>query len=418
METNTSSQLEILVTIRYVTNNQEATVQVEQFPYLIGRDSSSVQLALPDATVSRKHAQLIYRDGAVLIENISETNKTAVNGQYIDRPTPLSSGDQAILGSSKLFFDIQPIAKPAAPEAETSVTEALPVPEQDESEKSEPAPKEPDPPRPVQSDAPAESHYCRQCGQPLPAQAAFCGICGTAVQAEIVGQPMFCGSCGSKVGQDFRFCPQCGKPVGQGQEQAGAPQAQVEPSHVPSPATPAKRKNNKRLVGIIAVALLVVLLVAVAVVFLGGRSYQSVVKQYMNATLKGDYEKIWSLLPREMRETALDYWEAYGIDDISEIEALIGDSVMESLERAEDEFGKNWKFSYEIVDEDDFSKSEINTVKQAWEFMGIEDAKINGGKSLEIELTISGKNGKTEEDTIYLDVLKIGRSWYLSGLNG
>ena len=104
METKTSSQTGVYVTIRYVANNQEDTVQVDRFPYLIGRDSSSVQLALPDATVSRTHARLICQDGIVMLENVSATNRTAVNGRFIDHPVPLNTGDQAILGLSLIHI--------------------------------------------------------------------------------------------------------------------------------------------------------------------------------------------------------------------------------------------------------------------------------------------------------------------------
>lgn len=413
MEINTSSQLEILVTIRYVANNQEATVQVERFPYLIGRDSSSVQLALPDATVSRKHAQLIFQDGAVLIENISETNKTAVNGQYIDRPTPLSTGDQAILGSSKLFFDIQHIAEIVNPAlgAEAAVTEALPVSKQDESEKAEPALKESDPPQTVQSNVPAEPRYCRQCGQPLPAQAAFCGNCGTATQTEIVGQPMFCSSCGSKVGRDFRFCPQCGKSAGQGQEQADTPQ--TEPSRISSPDAPAKHKNNKRLVGIIAVALPVVLLLVATIVFLGGRSYQSVIRQYIDAAFDGDLVKVWKLLPDEMQDEVLDYLD---IDDISDVEDALGADLSDVFSYAWSEYGEDFKYSYEIAEERDFSKAEIRLLKSAMQAVGVEDIEIDAAKSLEIVLTIKPADGEEYQQTVSIDVAKIGRSWHLAGL--
>lgn len=103
----------VQVTIRYQAGGQELAVQADRFPYLIGRDSSSVHLALPDATVSRVHARLTCQDGAVWLENISATNKTALNGQYIQQPVQLRTGDKAIMGSSQLLFEVQ---LPAVPE--------------------------------------------------------------------------------------------------------------------------------------------------------------------------------------------------------------------------------------------------------------------------------------------------------------
>ena len=430
METKTSSQVGAYVSIRYVVNNQENTVQADRFPYLIGRDSSSVQLALPDATVSRTHARLICQDGVVMLENVSATNKTAVNGRFIDRPVPLSTGDQAILGSCKLFFEILPCgeeteeaastgAKDAAGDAPASAelpAEEDPVvkaPAAEEPAPKESAPQETAPEQDTRSDKPGASPcYCPQCGEKLPAGAAFCGICGKEVRTEITGQPMFCASCGTKVGQDFHFCPQCGKPAGQGNKQPGVPQAAP-------PQTPAApKKRGKKIVGIVASILAVAVILVAAVTFFGGRSYESVVKQYISATLEGDYGKIWNLVPKEMREKVLDYLEILGMDDISGIEDLIGDGMAEALEQATEGLGENLKFRYEIVDEDNFSKAELKEVKQMLRLMGIRDIEIDEGKSLEVELTIIGKNGATEEETIYLDVLKIGRSWYLGGFTG
>lgn len=95
------------VTIRYEVNGRMMSTVVDRFPYLIGRDSYSVQLALPDGTVSRVHARLLWQNGAVLLENMSATNWTAVNGQRISVPTPLHGGDQAVMGSCKLTFELR-----------------------------------------------------------------------------------------------------------------------------------------------------------------------------------------------------------------------------------------------------------------------------------------------------------------------
>lgn len=433
METKTSSQTGVYVTIRYVANNQEDTVQVDRFPYLIGRDSSSVQLALPDATVSRTHARLICQEGMVMLENVSATNRTAVNGRFIDRPVPINTGDQVILGSCKLFFEVLPCGEETEETASTGAKDAaggapvsaeLPATEEpvvkapavEASAPKESAPQGTVPEQDARSDEPGASPcYCPQCGEKLPAGAAFCGICGKEVRTEITGQLMFCASCGTKVGQDFHFCPQCGKSAGQGNKQPGVPQA--APPRAPSVAAP-KKREKKRIAGIVASILAVAVILLAAVTFFGGRSYESVVKQYISATLEGDYAKVWKLLPKEVREKALDYLELIGMNDISDIEDLIGDDILEALEQATEELGENWKFRYEIVDEDNFSKAELKEVKQMLRLMGIRDIEIDEGKSLEVELTITGKNDITEEETIYLDVLKIGRSWYLGGFTG
>ena len=192
METNISSRSEALVTIRYVGNGHEAAVQVDRFPYLIGRDSSSVQLTLPDATVSRTHAQLTYQNGVVLLENISQTNKTSVNGCVVEQPVQLNSGDQAIMGSCRLTFEIQvrdfvkagTLEKNAGKET-LSVSSGQIIQERTKQNNIK------------QSDI----RYCWKCGKVLQSDAAFCADCGASPDVKIDGQAMFCGSCGAKVGR-------------------------------------------------------------------------------------------------------------------------------------------------------------------------------------------------------------------------
>lgn len=174
METMEASHAEIQVIIRYETNAQKSVVHVDRFPFLIGRDSSSVQLALPDSKVSRIHARLLCKDGAVLLENISTTNKTAVNGRLVERSISINSGDQAVMGSCHLYFEV-------------------------------------------------ETHTTQETGpELLPRGGAEIGTGSTE-------QPMFCSSCGGKISDGAIFCPWCGKPAGQG-KQADTNRSPVSPS--------------------------------------------------------------------------------------------------------------------------------------------------------------------------------------------
>lgn len=107
MERENTCSTGIQITLQCTTGNQKSIVQVDYFPFIIGRDSTSVQLALPDATVSRVHARLNCQDGVILLENISTTNRTAVNGKVINAPTEIHNGDRVVMGSSQLVFEIE-----------------------------------------------------------------------------------------------------------------------------------------------------------------------------------------------------------------------------------------------------------------------------------------------------------------------
>jgi len=407
METKTVSDLGPLVTIRYAANGQESVAQVDQFPCLIGRDSSSVQLALPDATVSRVHARLTCQDGAVLLENISTTNKTAVNGQFIESPVPIHTGDQAILGSCRLFFEIQPrVIQPESATVDAADETEAYIPEQPAAEPADKA-AAPIPKQSVSGTAPEPgARYCRNCGKKMPAGAAFCGECGTPAGDKSTEQQfMFCGSCGAKISQDSQFCQQCGSPVGQGKRLSSASRTAL------SPKPSVRKKHGKHIVA----ALLVIAVIVAAVALFGGRGSNAVVKQYIDASITGDFTKMWKLFPKEVQEGILDLMEeTFGVEveDISEVAGLLEDRFDDMRESAEEEYGKDLKYSYEIVEERDLSTLELKELKRGLQYVGADDIEIDAGKYVDAELTLKLKDEKVTQ-TLTICVIKIGRSWYL-----
>lgn len=280
--------------IRYKVNDQESVIQVDRFPYLIGRDSSSVQLALPDATVSRTHARLTYQDGAVWLENVSTTNKTAVNGQYIQQPIQLSTGDKALLGSSQLFFEIQ---FPPVPEGtQPQPVKAAPVME------AEPVSAPTAPSYSASKNAlESEACFCQKCGSPLRRGAVSCAECGAVVSREIMGKTMFCGSCGAKVSENTKFCPMCGKST----KQSSGGSKESHAATLFEPHSEAKQKRGKFSVPAVASALIVVAIVIAAFIMFGGRSYE---KQLVGSWYReGDSRPVFTLYDDGTCEIAYEY---------------------------------------------------------------------------------------------------------------
>jgi len=74
---------------------------------LIGRDEREAGVVLTDVTVSKRHAAL-YTDltGAIIVDDLSSTNGTAVNGQRITHPTPLHPGDNLEVGGVLLRLEL------------------------------------------------------------------------------------------------------------------------------------------------------------------------------------------------------------------------------------------------------------------------------------------------------------------------
>jgi hypothetical protein len=70
---------------------------------LVGR-SSGCDVVLSDATVSRKHARLILRDGRWVLQDLGSTNGSRLNGRQVGR-CQLRPGDELCLGEARLRVD-------------------------------------------------------------------------------------------------------------------------------------------------------------------------------------------------------------------------------------------------------------------------------------------------------------------------
>jgi S-DNA-T family DNA segregation ATPase FtsK/SpoIIIE len=70
---------------------------------LIGR-ASSCDIALSDQTVSRRHARLVFRDGAWIVNDLESKNGVTVNGTKVGR-CQLRPGDHLALGLQLLDID-------------------------------------------------------------------------------------------------------------------------------------------------------------------------------------------------------------------------------------------------------------------------------------------------------------------------
>jgi hypothetical protein len=74
---------------------------VEKLPVYIGRDSDSLIFLSGDLGISRKHAEIYDRDGAIRIRDLKSTHGTQVNGQRID-DKDLVPGDRIQVGRTIL----------------------------------------------------------------------------------------------------------------------------------------------------------------------------------------------------------------------------------------------------------------------------------------------------------------------------
>jgi pSer/pThr/pTyr-binding forkhead associated (FHA) protein len=70
---------------------------------LVGRHPAC-DVVLADTSVSRRHAQLTYRDGVWVLQDLASTNGTMVNGDRVGRAA-LCAGDIIALGNQTIQVD-------------------------------------------------------------------------------------------------------------------------------------------------------------------------------------------------------------------------------------------------------------------------------------------------------------------------
>lgn len=126
-------------------------VELRPGEYTLGR-SRGCGVVLRDPSVSRGHALLSVRGGAVTLQDLQSSNGTYVNGRRLDAEARLAAGDRVILGETELFL------RRAEPGSDDG------------------------------AGAPAAEPglFCPSCGSPLPAGARACTSCGRALGSERV----------------------------------------------------------------------------------------------------------------------------------------------------------------------------------------------------------------------------------------
>ena len=76
-------------------------LEVPEGEFIVGR-SSTCQLSLDDALVSRRHAALTVSGGAATVEDLGSRNGVLVNNRKIKGATPLADGDVIKIGSQEM----------------------------------------------------------------------------------------------------------------------------------------------------------------------------------------------------------------------------------------------------------------------------------------------------------------------------
>lgn len=90
------------ISVCYESNGNTETVELV-LPCVIGRNHECLP-RLTDGKVSQQHARVYLENNAVMIEDLNSMNGTYVNGEKINEPVELLSGDEVIVGTTTLLF--------------------------------------------------------------------------------------------------------------------------------------------------------------------------------------------------------------------------------------------------------------------------------------------------------------------------
>lgn len=231
---------------------------------------------------------------------------------------------------------------------------------------------------------------------------------------------LFCTNCGAQLPEETNTCPNCNTVVEAAPVAAEAPAAEEkkEAKKIDLSDTVAKVmafiKKNPVVSGLIAggVVLVLVVLIVLGAVLGSVKGYEKTLKNYTKM-LKGDvtYESIEAMAP----EAYWDYMEEeYELDLKEQVEELLEEDYLEEMkEELEDDYGKNFRVSYKVTDEDELDKDDLNDIRDSLkEKYDIPKKSVTKGYELEVEFSIKGSEDE-DSDEMDLTVIKIDGKWYI-----
>ena len=142
---------------------------------VLGRGEADI--VIDDPEISRRHALLSERDGAIEIQDLDSLNGTWVNERRIESAVRLDTGDVVRLGQTTMELEPPRLAVTEYAPLPSVETEAVPVPLES-------------PPSVGRSAAVSiQAGRCPECDAEVPSQARFCSYCGVAITVERPDKP-------------------------------------------------------------------------------------------------------------------------------------------------------------------------------------------------------------------------------------
>lgn len=238
---------------------------------------------------------------------------------------------------------------------------------------------------------------CPNCGTSNAPETNFCISCGTALPKETV-QPV---ETAPVVAEPIPAAPAA--PAADNKFSFGKLWAQLKETvaNVFKPIL-AKKGIVTAVIGVVALLLVGSILCGIFV-----PTEKTPVKNLINITLEGDYDKLEEILPKDY----IDYLEdemKVELDDLIELLEKGSDVVMEAME---EEYGDDIRITFKVTEKKVLSDKKLDDIKDALKEIGISKKDVKKAVKLDIDYTIKGSDD-SDEDDCKVTVVKIGSKWY------
>ena len=216
---------------------------------------------------------------------------------------------------------------------------------------------------------------------------------------------MYCTKCGAKNEDDAKYCEQCGAKLQNTVDN-------IKPAVLPDKHVPKKEKRGHTNIKIAPIIILIILLILVLMfprLILSGQTEKKIVKEFVEAEMTCDADKIVEFLPEEI----LNAIETEGGMSKAEFTEALHDNLDSAMNTIKNTLGEDWKYSYNIKS---VSKEELEELKEKYRDETELDLDISEAKTAEIDLTAG--DGETESSSVMdINIIKIKNKWYLDFLS-
>lgn len=212
---------------------------------------------------------------------------------------------------------------------------------------------------------------------------------------------MFCTNCGKENESDAVYCIECGHEM----NEASSKKINLK---IPDITI----KNKKAVTAVAAV----VLLVLVGSFVFGRRSYKKTINLFVKYSTpdKMDIMKMYDeLVPAKVMDYARKESETSRSEFKKEMKKLEEDAERnyKQIEEQYDVKMKDIKISYKIAGAETLKGDDLADIKDLYkDDIGL---KVSAAKQIEVELTIHIDKDTEFTNSMDVDLIKVGRSWYL-----